>query len=126
ALRGDMELMLDLVRRLKEIGLKLAIDDFGTGYSSLTYLKKFKADRLKIDQSFVRDASESEALRIVVQSSVEMARRLRVKSVAEGVETQKDWDAVKSVGCDTAQGYFIARPMAHDAFLAFCEAHSAR
>ena len=122
----DVAHALENLARLCMNGFPLSIDDFGTGYASLQQLTRVAFSELKIDQSFVRDASESEALRIVVQSSVEMARRLRVKSVAEGVETQKDWDAVKSVGCDTAQGYFIARPMAHDAFLAFCEAHSAR
>jgi EAL domain-containing protein (putative c-di-GMP-specific phosphodiesterase class I) len=74
---------------------------------------------LKIDQSFVKDFADNKALRIVVESSIDMARKLQVKSVAEGVETQRDWDGLKVVGCDTVQGYFIARPMDVTAFQKF-------
>jgi EAL domain-containing protein (putative c-di-GMP-specific phosphodiesterase class I) len=74
-------------------------------------LTRIAFSELKIDQSFVTDLADSEAMRIVVESSIEMAHKLQVKSVAEGVESQKDWNTLKSLGCDTAQGYFIARPM---------------
>ena len=122
----DVAHALENLARLCMNGFPLSIDDYGTGYASLQQLTRVAFSELKIDQSFVRDVAESESLRIVVESSVQMARRLQVKSVAEGVETQRDWDAVRNVGCDTAQGYFIAKPMDLDAFLTFCAAHAGR
>lgn len=112
---------LENLARLCMNGFTLSIDDYGTGYSSMQQLGRIAFSELKIDQSFVKDLSESEAMRIVVESSIEMAHKLQVKSVAEGVETQKDWDMLKSMGCDTAQGYFIAKPMSHKSFINFCE-----
>ncbi len=102
---------LENLARLCMNGFALSIDDYGTGYSSLEQLTRIAFSELKIDQSFVKDFADNKALRIVVESSIDMAHKLRVKSVAEGVETQQDWDALKIVGCDTAQGYFIAKPM---------------
>ena len=119
ALMGDMELMLDLVRRLKEIGLKLAIDDFGTGYSSLTYLKKFKADRLKIDQSFVRDMADDPDDAAIVHAIIQMGRTLNLRTIAEGVETDRQVEILRSMECDGVQGYHFARPMPADAFAEF-------
>ena len=111
---------LENLARLRMRGFGLSIDDFGTGYSTMQQLTRIAFSELKIDQSFVREVASNDALRIVVESSIDMARKLRVKSVAEGVETQGDWDAVRSMGCDTAQGYFVARPMCLDSFAAFC------
>jgi len=102
---------LENLARLCMNGFSLSIDDYGTGYSSLQQLTRIAFSELKIDQSFVKDFAINEALRIVVESSVDMARKLNVKSVAEGVETQQGWDSLKSIGCDTVQGYFIAKPM---------------
>ncbi len=102
---------LENLARLCMKGFILSIDDYGTGYSSMQQLTRIVFSELKIDQSFVKDLSDSEAMRIVVESCIDMAHKLKVKSVAEGVETQKDWDMLKSLGCDTAQGYFIAKPM---------------
>ena len=100
-------------------GFGLSIDDYGTGYASMQQLTRVAFSELKIDQSFVKDFADNPALRIVVQSSIDMAHKLRVKSVAEGVETQQDWDTLKSMGCDTAQGYFIAKPMNLAALIEF-------
>lgn len=111
---------LENLARLCMNGFTLSIDDYGTGYSSMQQLGRIAFSELKIDQSFVKDLSESEAMRIVVESSIDMAHKLQVKSVAEGVETQKDWDMLKSMGCDTAQGYFIAKPMSLASFTNFC------
>jgi len=111
---------LENLARLCMKGFTLSIDDYGTGYSSLQQLTRIDFGELKIDQSFIKGLSDSEAMRIVVESSIDMARKLQVKSVAEGVETQKDWDMLKSLGCDTAQGYFIARPMNLSLFTQFC------
>lgn len=110
---------LENLARLCMSGFALSIDDYGTGSSSLQQLTRIAFSELKIDQSFVKDFADNKTLRIVVESSIDMAHKLLVKSVAEGVETQQDWDALKAVGCDTVQGYFIAQPMGEKAFSDF-------
>jgi len=110
---------LENLTRLCMKGFTLSIDDYGTGYSTMQQLTRIAFSELKIDQSFVTDLSDSEAMRIVVESSIEMAHKLQVKSVAEGVETQKDWNTLKRLGCDTAQGFFIAKPMNLASFVDF-------
>lgn len=112
----DVAHALENLTRLCMNGFALSIDDYGTGYSSMQQLTRIPFSELKIDQSFVQDFADNEALRIVVESSINMAHKLKVKSVAEGVETQQDWNMLKSMGCDTAQGYFIAKPMDINAF----------
>jgi len=111
--------VLENLARLCMSGFALSIDDYGTGSSSLQQLTRIAFSELKIDQSFVKDFADNKTLRIVVESSIDMAHKLLVKSVAEGVETQQDWDALKIVGCDTVQGYFIAQPMDETAFSDF-------
>jgi EAL domain-containing protein (putative c-di-GMP-specific phosphodiesterase class I) len=115
----DVACALENLARLCMNGFVLSIDDFGTGSSSLQQLTRIAFGELKIDQSFVTDFADNKPLRIVVESSVDMARKLKVKSVAEGVETQQDWDALKAIGCDTAQGYYIAKPMDESSFRDF-------
>ncbi|ANJ66301.1 diguanylate phosphodiesterase [Halothiobacillus diazotrophicus] len=115
----DVAHALENLARLCMKGFALSIDDYGTGYSSLQQLTRIAFSELKIDQFFVKDLVHHESLRIVVQSSIDMARRLGVKSVAEGVETQADWEMLASLGCDTAQGYYIARPMDFESFRQF-------
>ncbi|MBI5006107.1 MAG: EAL domain-containing protein [Nitrosomonadales bacterium] len=115
----DVACALENLARLCINGFVLSIDDFGTGTSSLQQLTRIAFGELKIDQSFVTDFSVNKALRIVVESSVEMAHKLKLKSVAEGVETQQDWDALKAIGCDTTQGYYIAKPMDEGSFRDF-------
>ena len=112
---------LENLARLCISGFSLSIDDYGTGSSNLQQLTRIAFSELKIDQSFVKDFSENKALRIVVESSIDMAHKLSVKSVAEGVESLQDWKALQLVGCDTAQGYFIARPMDRTSFEIFVE-----
>ena len=102
---------LETLARLRIRGFHLSIDDYGTGYSSMQQLARIAFTELKIDQSFVMSALEVEANRVIMESSLEMARRLKVRSVAEGVETRAHWDLLLALGCDIAQGYFIARPM---------------
>lgn len=105
--------------RLGMNGFSLSIDDYGTGYSSLQQLTRIAFSELKIDQSFVKDSAENELSRIVIESSIDMAHKLRVKSVAEGVETRLEWDAMKIIGCDLAQGYYIAKPLKESEFIEF-------
>ena len=103
---------LRMLDELKNIGIALSIDDFGTGYSSLGYLKRFPIDRLKIDQSFVRDiATDSEDLAIV-RAIIAMSRALHLDVIAEGVETDEQLALLQREGCHDCQGYYFARPMA--------------
>lgn len=115
----DVGHALENLTRLCMNGFILSIDDYGTGYSSMQQLTRIAFGELKIDQSFVKDAALNEALRIVVESSIDMAHKLQVKSVAEGVETKQDWDMLHHAGCDSAQGYFISRPLSRFAFAQF-------
>jgi EAL domain-containing protein (putative c-di-GMP-specific phosphodiesterase class I) len=98
-------------------GFGLSIDDYGTGYSSLQQLVRIPYSELKVDQSFVTRAAIQESSRVVVASSLEMARKLMITSVAEGIESQDDWNFLAELGCDIAQGYFTSQPMAADEFL---------
>ena len=104
----------------------MSIDDYGTGYSSLQQLTRIAFSELKIDQSFIQDSIANEMARIVVKSSIDMARELRVKSVAEGVETQQDWDMLKNMGCDVVQGYFVSKPMSLASFIKYSAENSPR
>ncbi len=103
---------LENLVRLRIKGFGLSIDDYGTGYSSMQQLSRIPFTELKIDQSFVMSATEKDSCRVILESSLDMARKLGLKVVAEGVETRADWKLLKILGCDTAQGYLIARPMA--------------
>ncbi|WP_417359550.1 EAL domain-containing protein [Gallaecimonas pentaromativorans] len=96
---------------LRALGVSVAVDDFGTGYSSLAYLKQFAVNELKVDKSFVRDLTESEADAAIVRSVVDLARNLGLKVVAEGVETEEQLDLCLALGCYRVQGYYYAKPM---------------
>jgi len=98
-------------------GFGLSIDDYGTGYSSMQQLSRIPFTELKIDQSFVMSALENESSKVILGSSLDMARKLRLKAVAEGVETRAHWNLLQKLGCDIAQGYFIAKPMEAAAFV---------
>lgn len=102
---------LDVISRLRLKRFRLAIDDFGTGHSSLAQLRDLPFDELKIDRGFVHGASSDETLRAICGASLRMAQQLHLSVVAEGVETREDWDLLRELGRDAAQGYFIARPM---------------
>jgi EAL domain-containing protein (putative c-di-GMP-specific phosphodiesterase class I)/CheY-like chemotaxis protein len=106
---------LENLTRLRLRGFGLSIDDYGTGYSALQQLTRVPFTELKIDQSFVGTALEHETTRIVVESSLEIARKLKLKSTAEGIETPQQWEMLKAMGCDIAQGYLIAKPMPAEA-----------
>jgi len=102
---------LENLTRLRMKGFGLSIDDFGTGYSSMQQLSRIPFTELKIDRSFVSGAPEHAQRKIILESSNDLARRLGLKSVAEGVETRGEWEELQRVGCLIAQGYFIAQPM---------------
>ena len=110
---------LDILTRLRLKGVRLSIDDFGTGYSSLAQLRDVPFDELKIDRSFVHQASADPSLRAILEASLGLAQQLGLKTVAEGIEDREDWEFVKSSGCDMAQGYFLAKPMPGDDLVAW-------
>ena len=103
-----------VIDRLNELGIGFAIDDFGTGYSSLAYLKQLPVQTIKIDRSFVLDMLESESDAAIVHSTIDLARNLGLRVVAEGVETEAMWDALREQGCMLAQGYLISKPVSAD------------
>ena len=107
----NVEGVLASVKRLKLLGVKISIDDFGTGYSSLSYLKRFDVDKLKIDQSFVRDLATDPDDAGIVRAIIQMARSLNLRTIAEGVETLGILQQLRIFRCDEAQGYHFARPM---------------
>jgi diguanylate cyclase (GGDEF)-like protein len=108
--------VLETVRALKQLGLKLSIDDFGTGYSSLSYLKRLAVDKLKIDQSFVRDLATDPEDAAIVQAIIQMAHSLKLATIAEGVEDEAMLACLRNYQCDEAQGYHYARPMPAEEF----------
>ena len=102
----------EMIRSLKNIGLKLALDDFGTGYSSLSYLQRVPFDKIKVDQSFVRGASDPESRNAaLIRAMVGLAADLKMQTTAEGVETQEELQLVRDLGCSLVQGYFFGKPM---------------
>lgn len=111
AIMDDPQRALLTLNRLHGMGLRLSIDDFGTGYSSLAYLKSLPVDELKIDRSFVKAMESDHQDAKIVTSTVELAHSLGLSVVAEGVENPHTWSLLTQLGCDEAQGHFIARPM---------------
>ena len=115
------EHVLATVRRLKGLGIRLSIDDFGTGYSSLAYLKRFAVDKLKIDQSFVRDLPTDPDSAAIVRAVIQMAKSLNLLVLAEGVETAATAETLRLLRCDYVQGFFFDRPMPAEQFRALIE-----
>ncbi|MEX0616093.1 MAG: EAL domain-containing protein, partial [Methylophaga sp.] len=106
----------DLLRNLRNYGVKISIDDFGTGYSSLAYLKQLEVDSLKIDKSFVRDLETDDNDRAIIEAIVVMAKRLDIGVVAEGVETASQKAILTDKGCDWLQGFYYSQPLPSDDF----------
>jgi EAL domain-containing protein (putative c-di-GMP-specific phosphodiesterase class I) len=110
-LMKNSERAQDILKALRTRGVQLAVDDFGTGYSSLSYLTKFPIHDLKIDQSFVRQITSSPQETTIVTAVIAMCRSLRLRVVAEGVETQAEMAFLQAHECDEAQGYYFSRPV---------------
>jgi EAL domain-containing protein (putative c-di-GMP-specific phosphodiesterase class I) len=116
ALAGSGE-AIDMLLRLRELGIAISIDDYGTGLSTLDYLKKIPAGEIKIDQSFVKAMCDNRSDRVMVQSTIALAHSLGRRVVAEGVEENEILDALIEMKCDAAQGYIIGRPMSLEALI---------
>lgn len=110
ALLKENETTVTTLHNLRELGIRIALDDFGTGYSSLSYLRSFPFDKIKIDQSFVRELPTQPDCMAIIQSIVRLGRDLGMSISAEGVETEEQLAQIRSAGCNEAQGYFLGRP----------------
>jgi EAL domain-containing protein (putative c-di-GMP-specific phosphodiesterase class I) len=111
ALIGDAPAVVELLQRLRELGPRLAVDDFGTGYSSLSHLQRFPIDILKIDRSFIGDIGSDSVVPDIVRGLLDLARTLRLETVAEGVESPGQLETLQELQCDLGQGYLFARPL---------------
>ena len=111
------------IRKLHAAGFRVALDDFGTGYSSMSYLKRYAIDKLKIDQSFVRDLAEQGSDQAIVTAIIRMAQSLGLRTIAEGVETAEQAQLLQAYGCDEMQGYWYSPPLEPQAFAAFAQRH---
>lgn len=116
-LMGSVGAVIEKLSELREYGVRIAIDDFGTGYSSLSYLKTLPLDKLKIDQSFVRDLAVDSNDAAIVDTIIAMSSRLNLQVIAEGVETREQLDFLKAKGCEVFQGYYFSKPVSAEQIL---------
>ena len=126
AVMSDPDEALTVMRRLQAMGLSLSLDDFGVGQSSLTYLRRLPVQEIKIDKSFVLKLSVSPEDQTIVRSIIDLGRNLGYRVTAEGVEDAASLDLLRAMGCDTAQGYLMSRPLATAAFEGFVQAWANR
>jgi diguanylate cyclase len=115
----------EILERLRALGVRIALDDFGTGYSSLTHLRQLPVDRLKIDRSFVTPMCSQPTDAAIVYATIELAHRLNLGVIAEGVEDEDTWQALLELGCDGIQGYWLNKPLGPAAFLELLDCHLA-
>ena len=121
----DVDEVVSTMHGLRALGVRLALDDFGTGQSSLSYLTRLPLDQLKIDQSFIRNLTQSRSDDVVVQTIIGLAQKLNIDVIAEGVETEEQRGRLIAMGCLRQQGYLFGKPMPLPAFEAFVHAHAA-
>ncbi len=124
AFMHDVQRTIEILNDLHKLGVELAIDDFGTGYSSLSYLRQFPIDRLKIDQSFIKNALENPDDATIARTIVALGHSLGLKVIAEGVETKEHEDFLLRENCDEVQGYRYSRPVPNETFLEFVASYS--
>lgn len=125
-LMDDHDEAIAIMRELHSLGLKLSLDDFGTGYSCLSCLQCFPIDKLKIDQSFVRDITANPEKAAITISIITLAHALKLKVIAEGVENQDQLDFLRHEQCDEIQGNYFSHPLTADAFGQLLASHAER
>ncbi len=118
-LMENLTVSLEILTRLRLKGFGLSIDDFGTGFSTMENLKQLPFTELKVDRAFVNGAHQDEAARAILGSSIQLGKIFNLRLVAEGVENQQDWDLIVDSGCDEVQGFYIAKPMPAQEFIAW-------
>ncbi|OIO74815.1 MAG: hypothetical protein AUJ57_01505 [Zetaproteobacteria bacterium CG1_02_53_45] len=121
----DSDKTIEILEKIKKLGIKVSIDDFGTGYSSLSYLKKFPVNTLKVDRSFVRDIPDDRDDMAITTAIIQMASNLDISVVAEGVETKQQGEFLAGKGCELAQGYFFSRPLPIDEYMIWLKGYEA-
>jgi EAL domain-containing protein (putative c-di-GMP-specific phosphodiesterase class I)/GGDEF domain-containing protein len=119
----DISLSASILNKLHNYGIRISIDDFGTGYSSLSYFQQLPADELKIDRSFIRNILDDELNQHIVSTIIQMANKMHLNIVVEGIESAETQQALTELGCHTIQGYHVARPMSQQDFIAWLAAH---
>jgi EAL domain-containing protein (putative c-di-GMP-specific phosphodiesterase class I)/GGDEF domain-containing protein len=125
-LMGDFDTSRKLLSALRDKGMRVSIDDFGTGYSSLAYFKRLPADELKIDSSFIHELTEHDDNKKLVEVIIDLAHKFDLTVVAEGIEDEKTFEALKEMGCDLAQGYYIGKPLPASELDAWTQDYSIR
>jgi EAL domain-containing protein (putative c-di-GMP-specific phosphodiesterase class I) len=123
AFMHDVQQTIQILNDLHKMGVDLAIDDFGTGYSSLSYLRQFPIDRLKIDQSFIKNALNNKDDETIARTIVALGHSLGLRIIAEGVETKEHEEFLLRENCDEVQGYRYSRPVPNDAFISFVQSY---
>ena len=118
--------VLESLTRLRMQGLEISVDDFGMGYSSMQLLSTMPFTELKIDRAFVTDASNNTKSTAILESIIQLAERLHMRTVAEGIETKSELDLIRSLGCTAAQGFYLGMPMAQTALLTYLDQKSLR
>jgi EAL domain-containing protein (putative c-di-GMP-specific phosphodiesterase class I) len=121
---SDFEHALAVISEIRDQGFRLSIDDFGTGHSALAQLKRLPVDELKIDKAFVTNIADSRD-EAVVRTSIELANKFELTAVAEGVEDEACLVRLQQLGCETAQGFYISKPLPADEFVAWARAWQA-
>jgi EAL domain-containing protein (putative c-di-GMP-specific phosphodiesterase class I) len=111
ALMVDVSSTTATLQRLKDLGVQLAMDDFGTGYSSLSFLRHFPVAIIKIDRSFIREMGRDASEAAIVSGVIDLAHALRLRVVAEGIETPEQLSQLRALGCDLGQGFYFGRPL---------------
>ena len=117
AVLSDPKLAIECIRQLHEMGVQVSIDDFGTGYTTMSQLKNMLVARIKIDRSLVKNMVMSHNDAVIVRTAVDLGHNLGFKVVAEGVENQKTWDQLEALGCDSAQGFHMGKPLTPEVFI---------
>ncbi|WP_333797611.1 two-component system response regulator [Rheinheimera sp.] len=116
----EPKIVIDALNRLKDHGIKVAIDDFGIGFSSLSYLQQLPLDRIKVDRAFIRDFAAPNGA-VIAETIIHLGKKLGLATIAEGIETLEQADAVRAMGCDEVQGFMYAKPMPTQELLAFLQ-----